>query len=100
MHDEYEIKFLREAFTKKLKEVSPEVFLIHNCGMCKYPCGFFYTYDACPTCEKRDHYLFYDSGCDCVRGPSNHRFCNDKELDPLFKPENGYLPRIRAWVHE
>jgi len=31
-------------------------FVIHNCSICEYPCGFIF----------REGLIFYDSGCYCI----------------------------------
>lgn len=77
---------LRDKFETKLKNGG--AWVLHNCSMCGYPCKFFSDGNA----------LFYDAGCDCVRGPFRERFCAWDELDFYFEPKHGHIPSIEKWV--
>ena len=45
-----------EDFKKAAKERNISFWLIHNCSLCGYPCGYHF----------RDNEVYYDSGCDCT----------------------------------
>ncbi len=76
---------LLQAMKKSRKK-----FVIHNCGFCNYPCGFFHN----------GYNLLYDSGCDCVRSPSEPRICGNDSLDFYLKPEHGHIEKIKAFIQE
>jgi len=52
--EELEIKF--QEIKEKMKK-DKEKYIVHNCSMCNYPCGFIYINDI----------LYYDSGCHCIK---------------------------------
>jgi len=50
---------LGEEFKAKAKEKGITKWIIHNCSMCDYPCGYHISEDA--------QQVAYDSGCNCGR---------------------------------
>lgn len=46
-----------EEFKKQAKLKNITKVWVHDCSICKYPCGYIINNDATVT---------YDSGCDCV----------------------------------
>jgi hypothetical protein len=77
---------LREKFEEKLK--SGHHYVLNVCSMCGYDCNYF----------SREGNLYYDSGCDCMRGPPSIRMCDWSDLDFYFKPEHGHLKNFEEWV--
>ena len=55
-------------FQKIVTERDLKVWQIHDCSMCRYPCGFIF----------EDGDVGYDSGCDCTGGsPIQYREWSD-----------------------
>ncbi len=59
----YVLNDFKEAIISK--EISN--WIIHNCSMCNYPCGFVFN-----ICDG-DVSVGYDSGCDCISRPLQYR---------------------------
>lgn len=45
-----------EELKQQAKKIGLKFWLIHNCSICGYPCGY----------DISGNEVFYDSGCDCV----------------------------------
>jgi hypothetical protein len=53
-----------------IKALNTRPLVVHTCSFCEYPCAYTAT----------DNRIFYDSGCDCVRGPSRMRPVHKDEI--------------------
>lgn len=56
-----------EDFEKQAKEKGITRWLIHDCSMCGYHCGFYF----------RGKVVEYDNGCGCVMNPRSPRTWED-----------------------
>jgi hypothetical protein len=77
------VEGLKDAMTKLGERLT-----VHNCSFCHYPCGFLMENGG----------LYYDSGCDCVRGGYNVRPCADSELEFYLVPEHGHIPKLEEFI--
>jgi len=59
-----------EDFKKAAKEKNIKEWLIHDCCMCGYQCGYLIIEDE----------VLYDNGCDCMSGKRSPRQSSWEEL--------------------
>lgn len=52
-------------------------FLIHNCSLCGYPCGYIFK----KFIEKPDKLLVYDSGCYCTNQYPNYQLASKSDIE-------------------